>query len=51
MYPFTEEIHKSMIKIKGKPIIEHTIQYLKSKDINDITIVVGYKAEQFEYLK
>ena len=51
MYPFTKDIHKSMIKIKGKAIIEHTIEYLKSKDIHDITIVVGYKAEQFEYLK
>lgn len=51
MYPFTKNIHKSMVKVQGKPIIERTIEYLKSKDINDITIVVGYKAEQFEYLK
>lgn len=51
MYPFTKDIHKSMIKIKGKPIIEHTIEYLKSKGVDDITIVVGYKAEQFGYLK
>lgn len=42
---------KPLVKINNKPIIEYTIEALQNKAINDITIVVGYKAEQFEYLK
>jgi bifunctional UDP-N-acetylglucosamine pyrophosphorylase/glucosamine-1-phosphate N-acetyltransferase len=41
MYPFSNGLHKSMIKVLGKPLLEHTIDKLKSKKITDIIIVVG----------
>ncbi len=50
LQPFTDSTHKALFPIKGRPMIEHTLEYLHSKNITDITIVVGYYAEQFEYL-
>jgi len=41
MYPFANGTHKSMIKILGKPLLEHTIKKLKNKNITDIVLVVG----------
>lgn len=40
LYPFGNGIHKSMIKICGKPILEHTINKLKIAGIKNIIIVV-----------
>lgn len=48
--PMTEEIPKPLIKVKGIPIIERQILYLNEIGINDIFIVIGYKATSFEYL-
>src|SRR3989344_7371489 len=39
-YPFNN-IHKSMVKILGKPILEHTIIGLKKEGIKEIIIVIG----------
>jgi len=39
--PLTYEIPKALIPIKGKPILEHTISYLRNYEIRDIFIVVG----------
>jgi UDP-N-acetylglucosamine diphosphorylase/glucosamine-1-phosphate N-acetyltransferase len=41
MYPFANGFHKSMIKIFGKPLLQHAIEKLKNKNITDIVIVVG----------
>jgi bifunctional UDP-N-acetylglucosamine pyrophosphorylase/glucosamine-1-phosphate N-acetyltransferase len=41
MYPFANGAHKSMIKLFGKPLLEHTLEKLKNKNITDIVIVVG----------
>ena len=49
--PISYEIPKGLLKVKGEVLIERQIQQLKEAGINDITIVVGYKAELFEYLK
>ena len=51
MSPLNLEIHKALLPIKGEPIIEKMIKYLHSNDVTDITIVVGYMADSFEYLK
>lgn len=48
--PFTTQKHKALLPINGEALIEKTIKYLNSKNIVDITIVVGHCAEQFEYL-
>jgi bifunctional UDP-N-acetylglucosamine pyrophosphorylase/glucosamine-1-phosphate N-acetyltransferase len=41
MYPFSNGEHKSMIRILGKPLLEHMLEKLKNKNIRDIIIVVG----------
>jgi len=41
MYPFANGSHKSMIKLFGKPLLEHTIEKLKNKSITDVVVVVG----------
>ncbi len=42
---YTQIIPKCMIKINGKPILEHTIDALKAAGVYRITIGLGYKAE------
>lgn len=48
---YTTETPKPLIKVHGQPIIEKEIEALIARGIKDINIVVGYKKEQFEYLK
>lgn len=49
--PLSYEMPKALIKVKGEVMIERQINQLKEAGIHDITIVVGYKAEMFDYLK
>lgn len=49
--PLSAERPKGLIEVKGEVLIERQIRQLQEAGINDITIVVGYKAEMFEYLK
>lgn len=51
MRPITDTVPKPLIKINGKPIIERMIEQLIQEDITDVSIVVGYMKDQFEYLK
>jgi len=46
--PLTYEIPKALIPIKGKPILEHTIKYLRDYDIHDIYIVIGSLGEKIK---
>lgn len=50
LLPYTDKKPKSLIPIKNEPIIERQIRFLNEANIENITIVVGYLAEQFEYL-
>lgn len=38
----TSEIPKPMVKIEGKPVLEHEIECLREQGFNDIIITVGY---------
>ena len=49
--PISYEKPKALIKVRGEVLIERQIRQLKEAGINEIIIVTGYKAEQFEYLK
>lgn len=49
--PLSFEKHKAMTEVKGEILIERQIGQLKAAGINEIYIITGYKAEQFEYLK
>lgn len=49
--PLSTEIPKGLLEVKGEILIERQIRQLKEAGVNDITIVVGYQAEKFLYLK
>jgi len=49
--PLSYEKPKGLLEVKGEVLIERLIRQLREAGINDITIVVGYKAELFKYLK
>ncbi|MBI4092822.1 MAG: nucleotidyltransferase family protein [Candidatus Kerfeldbacteria bacterium] len=46
MRPFTYELPKAMIPVKGRPILEHTIERLRESDIKDIVILTGHLGEK-----
>lgn len=47
----THEIHKSLIKFKGVPLIEYTINnLLQVPKITKIIVITGYLANDFNYL-
>ena len=48
--PFTYDTPKGLLKVKGQPMIERQIEQLHESGITDITIVVGYLKEKFDYL-
>ena len=47
--PITDNVPKCMLKINGKPIIENTIELFKNNQINDISIIRGYKKEKIDF--
>lgn len=49
--PLSLERPKGLLEVKGEILIERQIRQLKEASVEDISIVVGYKAEMFEYLK
>jgi bifunctional UDP-N-acetylglucosamine pyrophosphorylase/glucosamine-1-phosphate N-acetyltransferase len=40
MQPLSNGTHKSMLKLLGKPLLEHTLEKLKDKNITELIIVV-----------
>lgn len=49
--PISYEKPKGFLTVKGEVLIERQIRQLREAGIEAITIVVGYMAERFEYLK
>lgn len=50
MVPINMEKPKGLLEVKGEALIERTIRQLHEADITDITVVVGFMKEQYEYL-
>lgn len=48
--PLSAERPKGLLEVKGEILIERQIRQLMEAGINDITVVVGYKAGMFSYL-
>jgi dTDP-glucose pyrophosphorylase len=48
MRELTNELPKPMLKLQGKPILEHILSGLVAAGIRDIFIVTGYRAETIE---
>jgi mannose-1-phosphate guanylyltransferase len=52
MRPLTYVIPKAMLPIGGKPLLEHTIRYLKGYDFREFVVCVAYlKNHIMEYFK
>lgn len=49
--PLSAEKPKGLLEVRGEVLIERQIRQLREAGVYDITIVVGYKAEMFAYLK
>lgn len=49
--PLSYEKPKPLISVKGEILVERQIRQLREKGIFDIILVVGYKKEQFDYLR
>ncbi|MEP6809127.1 MAG: sugar phosphate nucleotidyltransferase [Chthoniobacterales bacterium] len=45
MRDLTSEIPKPMLKVQGKPILQHIIEGLRDAGVTDILIIVGWRAE------
>lgn len=50
LVPVTLDTPKPLVKVNGVRIIDTLLDALYAKDIKNITIVVGYKKEQFQQL-
>ena len=48
--PLTLETPKGLLEVLGEPMIERQIRQLHEAGITDITVIVGYRKEKFEYL-
>ncbi len=49
--PLSQEYPKGLLEVNGEILIERQIRQLQEAGVSEICIVVGYKAEMFEYLK
>lgn len=50
MVPIGREVPKGLLTVHGEPLIERLITQLHHAGITDITIIVGFLKEQYEYL-
>ncbi len=48
MRPYTYEIPKPMMPVKGQPILEHIVHQLRDADIRDVVIVIGYLGDHIK---
>lgn len=49
--PLSLEQPKGLYEVKGERLIDRQIEQLHEAGIHDITVVLGYKKEQFQYLE
>jgi NDP-sugar pyrophosphorylase family protein len=49
MRELTNELPKPMLKVQGKPILEHIIEGIASAGVKDFFLVVGFKAEVIKH--
>ena len=50
MVPINQNKPKALLTIDGKPLVERQIEQLNEIGVKDITIVVGFMKEAFDYL-
>ena len=50
MVPINLAAPKALLEVRGEPLIERQIRHLHEAGVRDITVVVGFMKERFEYL-
>jgi len=50
MVPISQEVPKALLEVKGEVLIERQIRQLREAGIREISVVVGFMKERFEYL-
>ena len=50
MVPINLETPKAFLEVGGEPLIERQIRQLHEAGVTDITVVIGFMKEKFEYL-
>lgn len=50
MIPINTEVVKGLVSIRGETLIERSIRHLQEAGITDITVVVGFMKEAYEFL-
>lgn len=48
MRPFTYELPKTMLPVKGRPILEHIIDLLREYDIREIYVAIGHAGSKIK---
>src|SRR5215470_4318153 len=48
MRELTQELPKPMLKVQGKPILEHIIDGLRTTGIGEFCVITGYRADVIE---
>ena len=46
--PLTEDIPKPLVRVRGRPIIDFIIEFLRNQNVTEITIAGGYLVEKLE---
>ena len=47
--PITDNLPKCMLKIKGKPLIQHAIDIFKANGVTDISVIRGYQKDKITF--
>lgn len=45
LFPLTRDIHKSLLPIRGKPVIEHALNSILEAGVTDVVVVLGHRSE------
>ncbi len=48
MRPLTNDMPKALVKVAGKPLIDHTLDWLAASGVEEAVINTHYKAEMLE---
>jgi NDP-sugar pyrophosphorylase family protein len=46
--PITDTLPKSMVPLKGQPIVEHQVHWMRSQGVTDVVFLTGYLGEKVE---
>jgi mannose-1-phosphate guanylyltransferase len=49
--PVTSDLPKPLIPVANRPLIEHQLRHLAGRGVRDVTLALGYAAEQFKVIE